>query len=105
LPKPWNSARPLRWLGLLGALILSVSTGAALLAHTHAVYSGACEKLTGFPSFLQAAGFIPTGNCKMLDHECPKGQECQVDGKWGHCVARQIDGARRCVCEPLKIGR
>lgn len=89
---------------LLAALFLGVCSGAVFVAHTVAADSGSCEKLDGFPGLLQAAGFVPTGDCKMVDHECPKGEQCRVDGKRGHCVAKEINGEYRCVCKPNKIG-
>jgi hypothetical protein len=93
--------------GLWGALFLGVSSGAAFVAHTVAMYSGACEELNGFPGLLQSAGFIPFGHCKWVDGKCPgpRREECIVNGKRGHCVATWADGRHVCVCVKDKISR
>jgi hypothetical protein len=89
---------------LLAALCFGVCSGAVFVMHTVVADSGSCEKLEGFPRLLQAAGFVPTGDCKMVDHQCRQGEQCRVDGKRGHCAAVQINGEPRCVCKPNKIG-
>jgi hypothetical protein len=96
---------------LLSALFLGVSSGAILVVQTVQTYSGACEKLTGFPGVLQKAGFLPEGSCNSHPHswkDCHH-HNCVVDGKAGHCVSQQLpekdpvsDQDFICVCKPNK---
>ena len=92
---------------LLGALFLGFSSGAAFVWHNVAKGRGACEKLDGFPGLLQAAGFVPSGNCRLIDGKCPTTSSgaCVVAGKPGHCVAELIDNKRLCVCVKDKMSR
>jgi hypothetical protein len=92
---------------LVSALFLGVSSGAVLVIQTVQTYSGACDKLNGFPGVLQKAGFLPEGSCNPNPHswdECFK-HRCEVDGKKGHCVAEKLphpvaDRDFLCVCKP-----
>src|SRR5580700_8321194 len=92
---------------LLGALFLGVASGAALVSHTVTMYSGACEKLNGFPGLLQSAGFVPRGECHMVEGKCsdPVHNGCTVDGKKGHCVRQVTNAGAICVCVKDRISR
>jgi hypothetical protein len=92
---------------VFGTLILGVSSGAALFAHTVATYSGACSKLNGFPGLLQSAGFLPFGNCRLVLGKCPTRNVCSVGGKKGTCEEVHWDDKNRhaCVCIPKGISR
>ena len=91
------------WFCLLGVLFLGLSSGAVLVARTINEYSGACEKLNGFPGMLQSAGFVPIGNCKFIKGKCPgpKQEQCVVNGKPGalrrglRSTARAFASAKR----------
>jgi hypothetical protein len=99
---------------LLSALFLGVSSGAVLVIQTVQTYSGACEKLNGFPGVLQKAGFLPEGSCNpkpKVQDDCKK-HNCQVDGKAGHCVAEKLppsdSGSDKdfiCVCKANRPSR
>ena len=94
------------WLSI--ALFLGLSSGALLVARTIEAYSGACEKLDGFPGLLQAAGFVPLGHCKFTNlGVCPgpKVEACVVNGKLGHCQETSIDGKKLCVCVKDRISK
>lgn len=95
------------WFCLLGVLFLGLSSGAVLVARTINEYSGACEKLNGFPGMLQSAGFVPIGNCKFIKGKCPgpKREQCVVNGKRGHCVEDVVNGHTVCVCVKDRASR
>jgi|SRR5579859_510786 len=95
------------------------ASGVAVVLRTIGIYSGACEKLSGFPGVLQAAGFVPSGTCKFepnndngndkdkdkdKEKHCPP-RECAVDGKKGKCVEETSVSGPVCVCRPIKISR
>jgi hypothetical protein len=93
---------------LMSALFLGVSSAAVLVIQTVQTYSGACEKLNGFPGVLQKAGFLPEGSCNpkpKVHADCLK-HKCTVDGKEGHCVPERLppsnvgsDKDFICVCK------
>jgi hypothetical protein len=92
---------------LFGALFVGASSGAVLVVRTVGEYSGACEKLDGFPGVLQAAGFLPHGDCRADPNgkrACPE-HSCRADGKKGHCEAREVDKRFFCTCIPNRISR
>ena len=96
------------WFCLLIAIFLGLSSGALLVARTIGAYSGACEKLDGFPGLLQVAGFVPLGNCKFTKTGVcpgPKAEACDVGGKLGHCQETSVDGKHVCVCVKDRISR
>jgi hypothetical protein len=92
---------------LLSALFLGVSSGAVLVIQTVQTYSGACEKLSGFPGVLQKAGFVPEGTCdtKVRFRGDCRNHTCTVDGKAGHCVAEKANTGYVCVCKPNRPSR
>jgi hypothetical protein len=79
---------------LVCMVFLGVASGAAFVLKTVQSYSGACGTLAGVPGILQAALFIPKGDCKFGDdddpdahpknHKCPP-SACSVDGHKGKC--------------------
>ena len=95
------------------------------LAKTIGIYSGACEKLPGLPGVLQAAGFVPKGNCKFGDdddkdedsgkdkgkkHQCPPSACKTDDGKKGTCTPDPSHLCKRhhqpvCVCKVENVSR
>lgn len=99
---------------LLSALFLGVCSGAVLVVQTVETYSGACDKLNGFPGVMQKAGFLPEGNCESRPHvrdDCRR-HTCQVNGRAGHCVAETLpktnpdsDKDFICVCKPNRPSR
>ena len=86
-------------------LSLGAASGAAFTLRTIAMYSGACEPLGGFPGLLQAAGFVPTGNCKLKAGGVCSTAPCVVSGKKGHCVKVLVHRKAVCVCEPNRISK
>ena len=50
---------------MIGLFSWGLAGGVAAVLRTIGIYSGACEKLSGFPGVLQAAGFVPSGTCKF----------------------------------------
>lgn len=105
---------------MIGLFSWGLAGGVAAVLRTIGIYSGACEKLSGFPGVLQAAGFVPSGTCKFepdtdqdkdKDHKdkdkkkhCLPG-ECTVNGKKGTCVEEGSGDGAVCVCRPKKISR
>ena|SRR5579871_1112218 len=99
---------------LLIALFLGVASGAAMVMQTVQTYSGACATLSGFPGFLQRAGFVPAGDCPgkpKVPDDCRK-HRCIVDGKAGHCVAEFLPPTNPesnnnfiCACKPNRPSR
>lgn len=106
---------------MIGLFSWAIAGGVAVVLRTVGIYSGACEKLGGFPGVLQAAGFVPSGTCKFelddgkdkrkqkdrdknKEKHCPL-RECTVDGKKGNCVEETSGGEPVCVCRPKKISR
>lgn len=76
-------------------VFIGAASGAAFVLKAVRTYSGACETLAGVPGILQAALFIPKGNCDFGDaddpnadpkpnHKCPP-SACSVDGHKGTC--------------------
>jgi hypothetical protein len=89
------------------------ASGVAVVLRTIGIYSGACEKLSGFPGVLQAAGFVPSGTCRFepdndnaqdKKKHCPP-RECTFEGEKGKCVEEPSDSGPVCVCRPTKISR
>ena len=102
-----------------------VASGVKYVAKTVGVYSGACEKLPGFPGVLQAAGFVPKGNCNFGDdddkdadakkdkgkhHQCPPSACTTASGKKGKCGPDSSHRCKRhndpvCVCQVVNVSR
>jgi len=100
---------------MIGLFSWGLAGGVAAVLRTIGIYSGACEKLSGFPGVLQAAGFVPSGTCKLEPDDgkdkdkdkkkhCLPG-ECTVNGKKGTCVEEGSGDGAVCVCRPKKISR
>jgi hypothetical protein len=95
-----------------------VASGVKYVARTIGIYSGACETLTGIPGVLQAAGFVPKGDCQFRDgdgdkdkndkdkDECPP-HACTVDGKKGKCKFIPGDNNHKamCFCKVKNVSR
>ena len=106
---------------VIGLFSSGLAGGVAAVLRTIGIYDGACEKLSGFPGALQAAGFLHRGNCTLEPDEdkdreqdrdrdkrkkkhCPP-NECTVNGKKGKCVEEFAGLEPACVCRPTKISR
>jgi hypothetical protein len=105
-------SKPLIVCSLVCLIFLGVASGAAFVLNTVQTYSGACEKLDGFPGMLQQVGFVPSGTCKVDEggdngqrvddgkHKKCKQGDCTVDGKKGTCVEVSSDrGDTMCTCK------
>ena len=80
---------------------LGAASGAVFTLRTIAMFSGACDKLDGFPGLLQSAGFVPGGKCRTtVKGVCIVPQACEVNGKTGHCVKEVYNYKTYCVCKP-----
>lgn len=109
---------------MIGLFSWGLAGGVAVVLRTIGIYSGACEKLSGFPGVLQAAGFVPGGTCrfefddknseqvndknkdkdKHRKKHCPP-NECRVDGRKGECVEETHGRETVCFCKPVKVSR
>jgi hypothetical protein len=96
-------------------VFVGVASGAAFVFKTVQTYSGACDKLDGFPGVLQEVGFVPKGDCKFVitdrnkdrdKDDCPP-HACEVKGKEGICTFAQRDetGKPSCFCKVKKVSR
>ncbi len=87
---------------------LGAAGGVAAVLRTIGIYSGACEKLSGFPGLLQAAAFVPAGTCSFVTQNkkttCPP-NACTVDGKKGKCTEETSLSQQVCVCRVQTISR
>ena len=87
---------------------LGAAGGVAAVLRTIGIYSGACEKLSGFPGLLQAAAFVPAGNCQFVSSNnkktCPS-NSCTVDGKKGKCTQETSGSQQVCVCRVQTTSR
>src|SRR5437879_517222 len=87
---------------------LGAAGGVAAVLRTIGIYSGACEKLSGFPGLLQAAAFVPAGTCQFVTQNnkktCPP-SACTVDGVKGKCTLNTSVSPSTCVCKVQTTSR
>ncbi len=83
---------------ILALALAGIASAAAYVAYTVQAYDGVCEKLEGFPGFLQGAGLLATGNCSSLPLRKCLSQPCTLGGKPGKCLPRVVGGKKHCIC-------
>lgn len=86
---------------LWACLVPAVAAGAMAIAFTAVSYAGTCSQLTGFPGFLQWAGFVPAGPCatKREGAVCQAGATCVTASRRpGKCKNIAASGPANCAC-------
>jgi hypothetical protein len=88
-------------------LLSIAATGAMAAVFTAVSYAGTCSKLTGFPGFLQSAGFVSAGPCatKKDGATCQSGAACvTASRKPGKCKNIAVRGPANCACVEDAVG-
>jgi hypothetical protein len=103
-----RTRRSLRLIVLASLLGLAgISSGLAYVGSTINTYRYAapCGKLPGFAGLLQAAHFVPSGNCRVIgDGSCQDSAVCNISNPpsgtptTGHCTTVTAGKTKSCVC-------